>query len=382
MTTIFWVSVAAIAYTYLGYPLVISLLADLRGRKVVKRSVGPRVCVVIACHNEANTVARRIKNLLQSDYPAELLHLIVVSDGSTDGTEEVARRFQGSHVRVFAYEQQRGKAVALNAGASFANGDVIVFTDARQEFDRRAIRELAANFADPSVGAVTGELVLTNDQSSPIGEAAGLYWKYEKWIRKNEARFDSCIGATGAIYAIRQELWRHLPPGLILDDVYTPMHIALAGYRVIFEEKAKAYDKPSLSAHREFQRKCRTLAGNYQLCAQFPRLLAPAYRLVFQFYSHKLMRLVAPLFFISLLASSLAISAETASSPLGWFYLGVVAAQAAFYLSVAAGWLQSGRDTGLRLFKAPYVFMVMNVAAVAGFFYFIFGKRNIWVRGD
>src|SRR5262249_22953563 len=147
-----------------------------------------------------------------------------------------------------------------------------------------------------------------------IGDGAGRYWKYETWIRKNEARFDSCVGAVGAIYAIRRELWRALPAATILDDVYTPMQIALAGYRVVYEENARAFDRVSASACREFSRKVRTLLGNYQLCQSMPRLISPSHRLFVQFYSHKLLRLAAPLLMLVLLASNAAIAVRAASA--------------------------------------------------------------------
>ena len=256
---LFWSSITAILYTYLGYPLMMWLLARRR-RPVHKATVTPNASVVIACHNEAQNIEARLHNLLACDYPQDRLEIIVVSDGSTDQTADVARRFASDRLRVVAYERQMGKAVALNIGVGMATGDVIVFADARQRFEAGAIRELAANFADATVGVVSGELLLVG--SVGVGESVGLYWKYEKWIRKNESRFNSVIGATGAIYAIRKCLWQSLPPMTILDDVYTPMRIAMGGHRVVFEERACAYDQATDSAEREFARKVRTLLGN------------------------------------------------------------------------------------------------------------------------
>src|SRR6185369_3103967 len=294
--SLFWISIAAILYTYAGYPALVWLLSRLRAREVVKATVEPRVSIVIACHNEQDKIERRIRNLLECGYPNELMEIVVVSDGSTDFTAEVARRYASNRVNLQAYEGQRGKAIALNVGVEAAGGEIIIFADARQSFEPEAISELVANFADPGVGAVSGELLIDGDGSASVGEGVGLYWKYEKWIRKSESRAGSAIGATGAIYAIRRALWRPLPENTILDDVYTPMAIALAGHRVVFEEKARAHDVTADSARREFARKVRTLTGNYQLCQLMPRLLVPNNLLLFQFYSHKLMRLVSPIF--------------------------------------------------------------------------------------
>ncbi len=372
---LFWSSITAIIYTYLGYPLLVWLLARCRRRAVRKAAITPTVSVVIACHNEARNIEARLRNLYECDYPPQRLEIIVVSDGSTDSTAELARRFTHEGVRVFAYERQMGKAAALNVGVEMAIGEVIVFADARQRFEARAIRELVANFADPAVGAVSGELLL--EGGAGVGESVGFYWKYEKWIRKNEGRFDSMIGATGAIYAIRKRLWRKLPPMTILDDVYTPMQIAMTGYRVVFEERARAFDCATGSARREFARKVRTLMGNYQLCQLMPRLLAPTRLLLLQFYSHKLMRLVAPIFFLLLVAVNVAIiTTEQAAL----FYSVTLAAQVIFYACVAAGAALLKRQRKVRLLNFAYVFSVMNAAALVSLIYFIVGKRDVWVR--
>jgi cellulose synthase/poly-beta-1,6-N-acetylglucosamine synthase-like glycosyltransferase len=376
---IFWISVVAIFYTYIGYPAAVYLLARLRGKRVAKSGATPRVSVVVACHNEARNIQSRISNLLESDYPAELLEIIVVSDGSTDRTADLARLAQSPRVRALHYRERSGKAAALNLGVENASGEVIVFADARQRFEPRAIRELVANMSDPRVGAVSGELLLDAPAGSSVGEGVGLYWKYEKWIRKNESRFNSVIGATGAIYAIRRELWKPLPLSTILDDVYTPMHIALRGRRVVFEEKARAYDRASACAGGEFARKVRTLTGNYQLCQLMPRLLLPWGALAFQFYSHKILRLAAPVFLLLLLASS---ALAVASDPLDLVYQAALALQAAFYASVLAGACLLRRNRKVRLLSFAYVFSVMNAAALVGLFYFITGKRDIWVRGQ
>jgi cellulose synthase/poly-beta-1,6-N-acetylglucosamine synthase-like glycosyltransferase len=337
------------------------------------------VSIIVACHNEAQNIQSRINNLLESDYPAELLEIIVVSDGSTDRTADLARLAQSARVRALHYRERSGKAAALNVGVEYASGEVIVFADARQRFEPRAIRELVANMSDPRIGAASGELLLDAPAGSCVGEGVGLYWKYEKWIRKSESRFNSVIGATGAIYAIRRELWKPLPPSTILDDVYTPMHIALRGRRVVFEEKARAYDRASASASGEFARKVRTLTGNYQLCQLMPRLLLPWGALAFQFYSHKLMRLAAPVFMLLLLASS---AFTVASEPFDLVYQAALVLQIAFYACVLAGACLLRRNRRVRLLSFAYVFSVMNAAALVGLFYFITGKRDIWVRGQ
>jgi biofilm PGA synthesis N-glycosyltransferase PgaC len=377
---LFWLSAAAITYTFIGYPVTIWLLARLRMRPVHKAAITPSVSVVLACHNEERNLERRIQNLLESDYPAELLEVIVVSDGSTDLTGEKASRLASSNrVHAIIYAEQRGKAVALNVGVAAASGNIIVFADARQTFERGAIRELAANFSDPRIGAASGELVLEGGGAS-LGEGVGLYWKYEKAIRKSESRFSSTIGATGAIYAIRRELWNPLPDGTILDDVFTPMSIALRGHRVVFDEKARAHDTASESSGREFSRKVRTLLGNYQLCQLMPTVLIPNRALSFQFYSHKLMRLAAPFFFLILLACNVVLVAQPMREARAFFYQTSLATQLAFYAAVLAGGYLLKRNRRIRVLNFAYVFSLMNAAALVGLIYFVFGKRNVWAR--
>jgi biofilm PGA synthesis N-glycosyltransferase PgaC len=379
---LFWFCLTAIFYTFVGYPLAIYLLARLRSRKVAKSYITPSVSVIIACLNEEKNIAARIENLLQSSYPEELFEIIVVSDGSTDDTVEKVSRYAENRVRIFHYNERKGKPTALNLGIENATGEIIVFADARQSFETDVIKELVANFADQNVGAVSGAYLMNDNKGSTVGEGVGFYWKYEELIRKSEARVASVIGATGAIYAIRRNLWAPVPPETILDDVYTPMRIAMQGYRVVFEEKAVAHDVMAKSASREFSRKVRTLMGNYQLCQLMPRLMLPTNGLLLQFFSHKLMRLVAPVFMMILVVANAILIAQTSFTAETFFYQVAFTGQMSFYVSVLFGWLLSKSNRKVRLFNVAYVFSVMNAAALVGLFYFVSGKRNIWVRSE
>lgn len=379
MPKIFWISFAGVLYTYFGYPIAIWAAGRLASRAVSKKPIAPRVSVVVPCYNEQANVIARIRNLEASDYPADKLEIIVVSDGSTDGTARTLNKVSGQ-ITVLSYPKRRGKASALNSAIQAATGDVIVFADARQRFEPQAIRELVSNLADETVGAVTGELILGNKDRSQIGDAQALYWRYEKWIRKSESRFDSSIGATGAIYAIRKGLWRPLPESTILDDVYTPMRISLDGYRIVFEEKARAYDRAAQNSRQEFLRKVRTLTGNYQLCQLMPRLLAPNHRLFIQFCSHKMMRLMAPILLVGCFTSNAAMCLGRGATPT--LYTIALLIQTAFYVLVAAGWILSGHNRLVRLARAAYAFSLMNAAALLGLIYFITGKQDVWTRTE
>jgi len=339
MRALFWCSTILVVYVYVGYPLLLRLWARLRPRPFRLQTsnfrLQPRVSIVIAARNEGARLAARMDNLLSLDYPAGKRQIVVVSDGSTDDTLEVLARYAGC-VDVVAIPTG-GKAVALNAGVARATGDVLVFTDARQMFEANALRELVAPLANPSIGAVTGELLLDAESpglaaQSTIAEGVGLYWKYEKQIRRSESAIDSTLGATGAIYAMRRSLFRPLPPDTLLDDVLAPMRVVLAGYRVVFNERARAFDRAAVDADAEARRKVRTIAGNYQILALEPRLLLPIRNRVWlQYVSHKIGRLVVPYAMLAMFVASIALAA---AHP---FYLAVLAGYVALMLLAACG---------------------------------------------
>ena len=342
MTTLFWISVAIVFYVYAGYPLLLAgwvRLVRRRPRKATTGGAWPAISIVLAARNEGRRLPGRIRNLLEVAYPGPR-EIIIVSDGSTDDTAEAVRAF-GRAVRLIEVPSG-GKPRALNAGVAAASGEILVFADARQRFSTDALIQLVGNMADPQVGGVTGELVLDVEQApdgraeraSTVSEGVGLYWKYEKWLRRNESLIWSTLGATGAIYALRRSLWEPLPPDTLLDDVLAPMRAVLAGSRIVFEEQARAFDRASADAAVESRRKVRTLAGNYQILAHEPRLLLPFANPVWlQYLSHKVARLAIPWALAGAFLASAALMFD------GWFYALAFALQSAFYgLAGYGGW--------------------------------------------
>jgi biofilm PGA synthesis N-glycosyltransferase PgaC len=370
MTLLFWGTVGAIVYVYVGYPALLRAWSRLRTRPVRIAAAGahaPGVSIVIAARNEAARLPGRIRNLLDSDYPAGQRQIIVASDGSTDDTLERLARF-GDAVEVISLPPG-GKAAALNAAVARVRHDIVVFADARQVFAADALRQLTAPFADPQVGAVSGELLLDCESAlfsnrragterrrdggeparacaverraglerrrtarSTIAEGVGLYWHYEKELRRLESAIWSTLGATGAIYAMRRELWRALPPDTLLDDVLATMRVVLAGYRVVFNDRARAFDRAAADADAESRRKVRTLAGNYQILWLEPRLLLPWRNPVWwQYLSHKVGRLVVPYAWLAAFAANVVLAADS------WFYQLLLAGQVGFLLLAGYG---------------------------------------------
>lgn len=282
---------AFVVYVLIAYPLALAVLAKLFVRPVTKRFEARPVSVIVPVRNGAQWVIQKIDSLLASDYPPEMLSVLIVSDGSTDQTDALVSNYPDQRVRLLALPPG-GKAIAVSKALAAVEGEIVVLTDVRQAFDREAIRLMVSCFADNNVGVVTGELVIREGNSQEEFNT-GLYWKYEKWIRRNLNKIDAMLGATGSIYAIRRELAVAIPPGILLDDVYLPFTAAFRGYRIYFEDAAKAYDLPT-SLNSEFWRKVRTQAGVYQILARFPALLSPLNRRFVHFSSHKLGRLLLP----------------------------------------------------------------------------------------
>jgi cellulose synthase/poly-beta-1,6-N-acetylglucosamine synthase-like glycosyltransferase len=366
----------------------------------------------MAVRNEAEVLPRKLLNLSEIDYPPDRCEMIVVSDGSTDGTNQVlagvgaplvgdrsvtapfsngisgaatrsafpeplegppqAGHPQGvGRLRALTLPQHQGKASALNCGIQAAKGEIVVFTDARQLIEPSAVRHLVANFADPAVGCVSGELILGEPQKGPSVNGVGVYWSMEKKIRQLESATGSVVGATGALYAIRRELTVPLPPGTILDDVYLPLHVVRQGRRVIFEPRGRAYDTLA-TGEQEFRRKVRTLLGNYQLLQLAPWLLTTANPVRFEFVCHKLLRLVVPFALASALVSSLLLK--------GVFFRLAFVLQLLFYGLATLAVFPARFGLVSRLANLSLAFVLLNTAAAVAFAYLVTGKKEVWAR--
>jgi biofilm PGA synthesis N-glycosyltransferase PgaC len=351
-TPVFLLAAAFTLYTLFGYPLLLAFLARRRARPTIRQDQPRSVTVLLPVYNGERFLPGKLDSLLALDYPRQLVDILVLDDASTDGSAAVAASYASRGVRVLPLPRG-GKAMALNAGLTHATGEILFLTDVRQTLSPNALRALNACFADPSVGAVSGELVIL-DGVTKAEANVGLYWKYEKWIRTQLSAIDSVPGCTGCIYAMRRSLAKPLPPGCLLDDVFLPLQAYFAGYRVLLEPEAKAFDYPT-TLDSEFRRKVRTLAGNYQLIGYLPNLLGPANRMWIHFVSHKIARLLLP---FSLLAALLA--APFLPSPWNWV---CSLAQAGFYLLALADLAVPEKAALKRITSPARIFVVLMAAS-------------------
>ena len=353
-------SLAALVYHYLGYPLVLRILGAFAPERPAPPGAAapPSVSVIVPCYNEVAEVAAKIADIRAAGYPQANVEIIVVSDGSDDGTAAAAEK---AGARVVSWSERRGKAAALNAGADAGGGDVLVFTDANARWEPAALRELVAPFADPAVGAVCGEQVVTTDG----GER--WYWRYEAFIKKWEAALGSPVGADGSLYAVRRELFRPLPEGrVIMDDFYISLAVVAAGKRMAYAPRARALEGALPTSHAEFRRKARIMNGSLAaLAALDGRIFL---RIPWQLFSHKILRWLGPAFLAAALAGAAA--AALAGSRVA---LVLLILQLAFYVAAAAAAAWPPRRAPAAL-HAPLYFVVANAALAVGWWRYLLGR--------
>ncbi len=371
MASLLLIGGAAIAlYILLGYPLLLAVVPFKRAPAVRKDlNYQTTVSVIMAVYNGAPHMRAKLETILGLDYPQQLLQIIVVSDGSTDETEALVREYADRGVELLV-APHGGKAAALNLALPHAKGDLLFFTDVRQALDPLALRHLVANFADPTIGAVTGEMRL---RKAEHGEQANmdLYWRYELWARDRQTRIDSIFNTTGCIYAMRRSLATPLRPDTLSDDAALPLTAFFAGYRVIFDPQAIAIDDPALPG-TEFRRRFRNLAGLWQTFARFPQLFSSQDRMRFHFLSHKFSRLVLPWAILAAIVGTVLLP----PSAIRWTLL---AAEALFFLLALTDGFLPRRFPLKRLSSPARTFLEMNLASMAGLAVFFLEPTRLWL---
>ena len=354
-----------LAYIVAGYPLLVAWIARNRPAPITDREERT-VSIVVPVHNGAAFLAAKLGSILELDYPRERMEIVVVDDGSTDPTAEIAGEFASQGVRLLR-QPKSGKAAALTQAIPQVSGEILVLTDVRQTLAPDSLRRLVACFADPAIGVVSADLAVRKGDREE--SSVGVYWRYEAWIRRSLGRIDSIFGATGPYYAMRRELAVPVPADILLDDVYLPLAAFFRGYRLIVEERARAWDYPT-SVQTEFGRKVRTLAGNYQLLGHYPQLLTLRNRMLLHFLSYKLSRLLLPWIVVGILIASFWL-------PSGWREAALLA-QAGFYGLAALDFVIPGASSIKRFTSAARTIVSMLAAAVLALRVFFVPPQQLW----
>jgi cellulose synthase/poly-beta-1,6-N-acetylglucosamine synthase-like glycosyltransferase len=370
----FWTSAALLGYVYVIYPALLGVLGRVAARPVERAAIRPRVCVLIAANDEATVIEAKLHNTLRLDYPRDLLDIVVASDGSIDGTNEIVRRF-ATRVRLLAFSPRRGKIATINEGMTHVTSDIVVFSDANTFLDRQAVRALVRNFADERVGAVSGDVALIGERAA-LGRSEDLYYRYERWVQRAESELGSMVGADGALYAIRRSLFVPAAADTILDDMVIPMSVVRAGRRVVYEPEARDVEQGSETAREEFSRKVRVTAGATQFIRRSDSAIpVTAGQVIFSLVSHKVLRWLSPFFVTAALICSIALA------PTSPWYVGALAVQIGLLLLGVAGCSRTMRR--LQLIAIAHYFCLVQAAAAVGFLRGLTGRQSVlWKRFD
>ncbi len=357
-----FLNITLIVYVYAGYPLLLLFMQKLGFVKpVAKKTYLPKVALVISAYNEEEVIAAKLENSCRLDYPAKKLDIVVISDCSEDRTDEIVSGFAVENVRLVRLAERSGKTTGLNQVVPLLNADIVIFSDANAIYDRNVVKNVVRNFADPTVGVVTGESRYTIDENDHSTENENLYWRYELAIKKMESNIGSLVGGDGAIYAIRRLLYQPMQAS-DLSDFVNPLQIVCLGYRNVYEAEAFSYEKGGESFDREFRRKVRIVNRAWRGMMTMRRALNP-FKFGFfavQAISHKLLRWLVPVFMIFTFISNFFL---LENNPV---FKSLFAAQVLFYLLAGLGRLYRRREKTPAVFYIPYYFSLVNFASLQG----------------
>lgn len=375
MLVVFAAAVGLIAYTFVGYPAIVAVLAHVRPRPVrADARFEPSVSLIIVAHDEADVIAARLENCFELDYPSDRLEVMVAADGSRDATAEVAGRFPG--VRVLHHPERRGKLAAMNRAAAAARGEVLVFSDANNHYEPSALRRLVAPFADPEVGGATGRKSIDDGSGRALDGAESLYWRYESQLKAWESQIGSVSAVAGEILAFRREAFPRAPAGSITEDFVQAMLVAADGWRVVYVPDAVSRERASATIGDESLRRSRLITGRAQALVRLLPLLArrnPA--LMGEVVSHKGLRPLVPWALLVAAISNLSLARRRR-----WARAAAIG-QVGFYAAAAAGGRLERAGRRSRLLYLPYYFCRMNLATVVGVWHFVTGRHDpVWAR--
>ena len=374
MLIVFLICFSLLVYPFLGYPVVLWVLSLLVRKSAQKHDICPTVSIIISAYNEQSTMAEKMQNTLDLDYPKEKLQIIVASE-STDKTNEIVNSYQQQQILLFAYEGREGKAATLYKTVPHAKGEIVVFSDTNAMYEKDAIKKLVRNFSDERIGCVSGQLKYSNPDNTSVGSGEGFYWRHETGIKKLESRLHSLLGANGSIFAIRRDLYLPMTRDRG-DDFELPIRIAINGYGVILEPEAVSWEKASKTTRDELRRTVRIIAWNMKSCLMLLRECFQKGKvlLVFQLISHKLLRWLFPVFATGLLITNIFLP--------GVFFRILLVLQMVFYAAAGIGCiLDVSRNTVPKLLLVPYYFCLMHYAAITGVCRLMCGKqKSVWKK--
>ena len=384
---VFWVSVILVSYTYIGYGILLWLMVKIK--EVVKGKPAkcvaeefPDVTLLVTAYNEKDCVTGKVKNSQELEYPKDKLHLVWITDGSIDGTPDLLRQYPD--VTVFYKPERAGKISAMNRGVELVTTPIIIFSDANTVLGKESVWRIVNLFANPKVGCVAGEKrIFDNEKDMAAGAGEGLYWKYESFLKRYDARLYSVVGAAGELFAVRREYYTAMEKDTLLDDFIISLRIAMKGYITQYDPEAYACETSSANVKEELKRKIRIAAGGFQSMVRLaPLLNIFKYGILsFQYISHRVLRwTLAPLCLLLLLANNLVLALQTGIFS-GHFFSVVFWLQVLFYTMALIGWFLENHHIKLKILFAPYYFFIMNLAVYLGFIRYVKKKQDVvWER--
>jgi cellulose synthase/poly-beta-1,6-N-acetylglucosamine synthase-like glycosyltransferase len=364
----FWALVLLVLYVYAGYPLLLTIVNRGAEPDPAMAAVPPKVTFLISAFNEADCIAEKIDNTLALDYPKDRLEILVISDASDDGTDDIVLRYAAAGVKLLRMEQRGGKTLGLNAAVARSGGDVIVFSDANAMYRPDAVRRLVAPFANARIGAVIGESTYV-EAATESGRSESLYWSYETSIKTLESRGGSVVGGDGAIYCVRRALYKPMAAEA-LSDFVNPISVVRAGYRCIYEPRAISYEETAKDFSREYRRKVRIVNRAWRALWSLREMLNPLRYGTFalKLWSHKVLRWWVPAGLVAIFLLNVSLVDQSR------LYQVVMALQIAFYVLAAIGYMLRHRDKQPVFIRIPFYFCLVNVAAGVGLIQAIGGK--------
>ncbi len=380
LAIIFWLSGLLLFWTYFGYPALMAVWARLMPRPIVRDdALTPTLTILIPAYNEADVIRRKLENTVSLDYPKDKLQILVIDDGSTDGTPDIVREFATRGVTLIQQPKRGGKMGGVNRGFENATGEIVVLSDASPDYDKESLQLLARNFADPTVGVVVGALRVW-DADNAVAKPAGMYWKYESALRKWESTTGSTVAVHGNMFAVRRTLYKPLRQHTINDEFSIAMEVMRQGYRVVYEPKAISYDLASASMGDEFKRRARINAGRFQALFSAGYLNAPTPDLQFRLFSHKLLRPLTPVLMLLAFVSNLLLVVlgifGLLNMPIG-FWLLALFGQLGFYGAAYLGYLAEKNGKPNKILSIPYFFVSSNLAALVGLWRWIRNSQAV-----